>query len=274
MSLDSTLPRRRLGARTPLAERAAKLPRVPPRVLLAILALALVATGGYFWLRDSSLTQVRDVQVTGASTSEAAKVTSALESAAAGMSTLHVRMDALKAAVAPYASVQDLAVKPDFPHRLTITVIERKPVAVLQIGDQNIPATGSGLILRGVVADDGLPAIRVDAAPGGDHVDNANTRAALSIAASAPDVLRQRILRLWTGERGMMLSLENGPDLIFGDASDNARRWAAAARVLAEPKAAGATYLDVRIPGRVAAGGLGPVPDPTPTPTPQANPQP
>jgi cell division protein FtsQ len=73
-----------------------------------------------------------------------------------------------------------------------------------------------------------------------------------------------------------------GPDLIFGDASDARRKWLAAARVLADPSAAGAIYLDVRIPERVAAGGLGPVPEPTPeatgTPTPvagaEANPQP
>ena len=84
----------------------------------------------------------------------------------------------------------------------------------------------------------------------------------------------------------MMLALVDGPDLIFGDASDARDKWCAATRVLADPSAAGATYLDVRIPERVAAGGLGPVPEPTPvatgTPTPvppaaatpETNPQP
>jgi len=51
----------------------------------------------------------------------------------------------------------------------------------------------------------------------------------------------------------------------------------AAARVLAEPSAAGAVYLDVRVPRRVAAGGLGTVPQEAPTANPQApeaNPQP
>ena len=41
------------------------------------------------------------------------------------------------------------------------------------------------------------------------------------------------------------------PELLLGDPE--------AARVLAESSAAGATYLDLRIPGRVAAGGLAPV---------------
>ena len=97
---------------------------------------------------------------------------------------------------------------------------------------------------------------------------------ALAIAGAAPAVLRRRVLRLWTGPRGMMLSLTDGPDLIFGDAADAARKWLAAARVLAARDAAGATYLDLRIPERVAAGGLGPVTAETPTPTPEANPQP
>jgi cell division protein FtsQ len=270
MSLDPALTRRR-GARLALAGR---LPRIPPRALAAALATLVVLGAGWMWLRDSPLVAVRDVTVTGATTSEQGKVRAALEDAAAGMSTLHVRMDALRAAVAPYTSVADLRVKTDFPHGITIEVVQHTPIAVLDLGGREVPASGSGLILHGVAPDGDLPVIRVDSAPAGDHVDNAHTMAALRIAADAPDVLRRRILRLWTGSRGMMLSLQDGPDLIFGNAGDDARRWAAAARVLAEPSAAGATYLDLRIPDRVAAGGLGPVAEPTPEPTPQTNPQP
>ena len=53
---------------------------------------------------------------------------------------------------------------------------------------------------------------------------------------------------------------------MFGDGEDARAKWTAAARVLAEPSAAGATYLDLRIPGRVAAGGLAPVPRRDPRP--------
>jgi cell division protein FtsQ len=122
----------------------------------------------------------------------------------------------------------------------------------------------------------------MDAVPAGDRVANANTRTALALAAAAPDELRRRIDRLWTGPKGMMLALVDGPDVIFGDASDARRKWLAASRVLADESSAGATYLDVRIPERVAAGGLGPLPEPTPVATgtpvpptvPETNPQP
>jgi len=48
-----------------------------------------------------------------------------------------------------------------------------------------------------------------------------------------------------------------GPQLFFGTSQRPVAKWMAAARVLAEPSSAGAVYLDVRVPERVAAGGLG-----------------
>ena len=273
MSLDPTLPRR-ARARVRPALRRRRVPRVPLRALLALAALALLLAGGWLWLRDSSLAEVRQVRVSGSSSSEEGRIRAALDAAARDMTTLHVREDALRSAVAPFSSVAGLRVHADFPHKLRIEVIEHVPVAALEVGDRRLAAAGSGLVLRGVVADEDLPVIRMHAAPAGDRVDNANTLTALTISAAAPPELRERIDRIWTGPKGMMLALVDGPDLIFGDASDSRRKWLAAARVLADQSSAGATYLDVRIPERVAAGGLGPVPEPTPEATVQTNPQP
>ena len=279
MALDSTLPRRAAGR---VRSRSRRLPRVPLRLLVALLVLGALGYGGWTWLRDSSLAEVRDVEITGASSSEEPKVRAALDAAARDMTTLHVREEALRNSVAQYASVAAIEVRADFPRTLKIHVVENTPVAVLVSGDREIAASGDGLLLRGVVADGDLPVIKLDAPPTGDRVGNLNTRTALTIAAAAPDALRRRVDRLWTGPRGMMLALVDGPDLIFGDASDARRKWLSAARVLADPSAAGATYLDVRVPERVAAGGLGPVPEPTPEatgtpapiPAPETNPQP
>ncbi len=260
MSLDPTLPRR-------VRMLAPRLPRIPGKTLLAFVLTVLVLGGGWMWFRDSSFARVKEVTVTGASTSEQAKVRNALETAARDQTTLHVRAGALKAAVARFDSVADIRVAADFPHRMRIEVIEHKPVAALQIGESTtLAATGSGLILRGVTPDEELPVIKMDGAPTGERVDNANTKTALAISAAAPDQLRARIDRLWTGPKGMMLALIDGPDVIFGDGADAHRKWLAATRVLADERAQGATYLDVRIPERVAAGGLGPVAEPTPDP--------
>jgi cell division protein FtsQ len=253
----------------------ARLHRLPWRLLagalLAIVGLAL----GWLWFRDSSFAAVERVTITGSGSSEQAQVRAALETTAQGMSTLHVDARALRAVVEPFASVAGLRIRPDFPHDLRVEVIEREPVATVRTGGSSVPATGGGLLLDGVRAGD-LPSVTNRAPLDGRHVSDKRTLAALAVAAAAPPQLRARAERLYYGPGGVTLELRDGPQLIFGSAGDARRKWQAAARVLAESSSAGATYLDLRVPKLVAAGGVGPVePEPTPVPTvTPSNPQP
>ena len=81
------------------------------------------------------------------------------------------------------------------------------------------PRRATVCCFKGVVADGDLPVIRMDAAPVGERVENTNTKDRLDArrhcARRDPPA---GIDRLWTGPRGMMLALVDGPDLIFGDA--------------------------------------------------------
>jgi cell division protein FtsQ len=224
--------------------------------------------GGWLWLRDSSLVAVTAVRISGATSSDEARIRSALESAARDMTTLHVREEILHDVVERFPSVADLKVDTDFPHRMTIEVLEHRPVAALEVDGRRTPVSGGGIVLTGVQADDDLPAIRRDQLPQG-RVGDDRTRAALAVAAAAPEELLRRSDRLWWGDEGLTMDLRDGPPLFFGTRDEAAAKWAAAARVLAEPSAAGATYLDLRVPGRVAAGGLGPVPQEAPSENPQ-----
>ena len=227
------------------------------------LALALMfafVAGGWMWLRDSSFVRVRDVDITGVTASDGEQVKDALETAALQMTTLNVRERALRQATASYTSVGALQVRTDFPHRLEITVIERQPVAAVAAkGERRIPVTGDGLVLRGVTAERDLPSIELPQVPIGPRVTDRRALRALTIAGAAPDELLRRTDELEVGSRGVVAALRNGPELVFGNDDDAKAKWIAAARVLAESSAAGATYLDLRIPGRVAAGGLAPV---------------
>jgi cell division protein FtsQ len=228
------------------------------RILAVVLVVACALAGAWLWVRDSSLVVVRDVEVTGVESAEASQIRNALRNAALDMTTLHVREDALRAAVAEYPSIKGLDVETDMPHALTIHVRERAPVVAIENGGAKLPASGDGLVLRGMRVS-GLPTLRVRTAPAGKRVTDRRTLGALGVAGDAPRELRPRIERLWSGSRGLTLDLRNGPDLVFGSGAEAARKWAAAVRVLADPSSAGATYLDLRVPERVAAGGLGPV---------------
>ncbi len=237
------------------------------RVLLGTVALLAVAGGGYAWVRESALVRVRHVEITGITASDGDRVRATLESTATEMTTLHVRERSLEDAVRPYPSVAGIKVTADFPHTLRIQVIEQRPVAALAAGDfKRVPVTASGVVLNGVVADRDLPSINLAAPAAGPRLTDAKLLRALAVAGAAPPDLLARTDELQTGSRGVVAALHNGPELLFGTDDEAAKKWEAAARVLAEPSAAGATYLDLRIPGRVAAGGLAPVASPTPDP--------
>jgi cell division protein FtsQ len=231
------------------------------RLGLGLAVLSVLATSGWMWLRDSSFVAVRDVQITGVTASDGERVRSALQNAAQEMTTLHVREQALREATASFTSVEDLRVKTDFPHAMTIEVIERQPVAALagESGERRIPVTGSGVLLRGVTAERDLPSLKLRQTAVGPKLTDRRALRALKIAGTAPDPLLRRATELEIGSRGVVVSLENGPELGFGSDENATAKWRAAARVLAETSAQGATYLDLRIPGRVAAGGLAPL---------------
>lgn len=240
------------------------------RGFAAVLLLAVVLGAGWLWLRESGIAKVTSVTVTGSTTSEEGAIRAALDSAAREMTTLHIRRDVLDDAVSQYTSVAGLRVRKDFPHKLSIEVLERRPVAALDANGRRVPVSSSGIVLTGVQADRELPSIKQGRTPPTDGtVADRRTRAAIAVAAAAPARLLRRSERLYWGSRGLTLDLRDGPPLYFGTGDEPDLKWAGAARVLAEPSAAGATYLDLRVPGRVAAGGLGPVAQEQPAEVPQ-----
>jgi hypothetical protein len=78
--------------------------------------------------------------------------------------------------------------------------------------------------------------------------------AALTVIGAAPAALRKDLVRAFTGPMGLTLALRHGIRAYFGDASRPNAKWLSLARVLADPSSAGASYVDVRLPERPAAG--------------------
>ena len=59
----------------------------------------------------------------------------------------------------------------------------------------------------------------------------------------------------WDDERGgVVVELDPGPELRFGDGSDAEAKWRAVAAVLADPKLGAPLYIDVSIPERPVTG--------------------
>lgn len=216
--------------------------------------IALFALG-WLWLRDSSFVAVRDVTVTGVTGPDAARIRGVLADTARDMTTLHVSEGDLRNAVAAYPQVKGLRVTTRFPHRLDIAVTEHNPVAVIVADGKRVPVAANGQLLR-AVQPGAVAAVQAGAVPAGDRLTDPRASQAVALLAAAPSALRARVQNVWTGSHGLTARLTDGPLLYFGTTERLAAKWVAVATVLPNPDAAGALYLDVRVPERTAAGGL------------------
>jgi len=206
---------------------------------------------------------VDEVRITGLGSPQTAEIRAALTAAAQDMSTLHVREELLRTAVARYPIVADVRATGDFPGLLMVQVAEHLPVAAVQVGGRTIAVAGDGTLLRGVTVG-ALATIAVKAPPAGRTLRDPLARAQVRILAAAPAALRARVTRMSTGARGLQAHLKDGPVVAFGAPDRLAAKWAALAAVIADPSSAGATMIDVTVPESPAAAGLEPL-----TPSPQ-----
>jgi len=253
------LPRRPAGTRP--ARRARPGGRIWIRRLVAIAVLAGLLGAGYLlWLRDSSLFAVRDVRVTGVSSVDRDEVGAALTRAAREMTTLHVREDALRAAARPYPSVESVSAQPRLPSGLEIEVTEREPVALVDVEGRDLPVAGDGTVLPGLsTAGLDLPALEATAEPSSARLSEGALEQARVLGA-APEPLRVLIERSTEDSEGVQVRLASGISLRFGDATRAEAKWDAAARILADSRLGGLSYIDVRAPERPAVGGAATAP--------------
>jgi cell division protein FtsQ len=260
------------GSRRPRRWRARKAPagllalisgwfgplRARRRLRLALLG-ALAGTplllGGWLWLRDSPLVSVEHVQIAGVRGPYAREIEASLDRAARRMSTLDVRTGILRVAVSPFRVVREVRAAASFPHGLRIRVIEQLPVAALQAPGGRTSVAADGVVLGPALLSSSLPALGARSQPApGQSVEDPSLRAALTVLGAAPAPLAKEVVRAFTGPRGLTVVMHGGLLAYFGDATRPNAKWLSLARVLADRSSQGASYVDVRLPERPAAG--------------------
>ncbi len=225
--------------------------------MTAIIAAVIGVLGlGYLWLRQSSLVGIKQVQVTGLNGPNVSQIRAALVNSALTMTSLDASVTKLDKAVAGYPNVYAITISTHFPHGLSITVVEHRPVAVIQAAGRREEVDGTGLLLpdrTGQLAS--LPLVPLRYEPGGAQVQTAGALAAIDTLQAAPFQLLSHIQSATsTSAHGVVLQLRNGPQLFFGPDQQLSQKWKAALAVLASAYSAGAQYIDVSDPTRPAAG--------------------
>jgi cell division protein FtsQ len=223
-------------------------------LLASVVGLALLG-GGWLLLRNSSFVAVQRVQVSGVRGAQAQAIDTALIAAARQMSTLDVHVGQLRAAVAPFPVVREVRAVPRFPHALRIEVLEQPPVAALLVGGARTAVAADGVVLGQALLTSRLPTVSGYRQPAvGRRVAGPNLLGELSVLGAAPAPIVRDIERVFTGAKGLTVAMRNGLQAYFGDATRPHAKWLSLVRVLADPSSAGAAYVDVRLPGRPAAG--------------------
>ncbi len=236
--------------------RIARLPRLRrPSLAVVVWLLVVAALGcvGWVWLRDSSLVAVERVTISGATGLGAPAARSALTSEAQQMTTLNVDPAALSGAVARFPLIRSLSITTDFPHAMKIVVHERTPVGALVAPGGTVAVADDGVLLTGIPTS-GLPVVELSRPISAAKLTGGVAAEQVALLASAPPALRRDITRVTAGPGGLTAFLQVGPQLRFGSAGRLAAKWVAAERVLRDPEAAGAAYIDVSIPERPASG--------------------
>jgi cell division protein FtsQ len=223
-------------------------------VTAAALALACGTWGLYMWGRDRSIFEVEHVTIVGVSGKQAPDIRRALRAEARRMTTLHVEQRDLASAVSSFQSVRSVSAEADFPHSLRIEVSEWRPVAVVVGPDRRRVAVSSvGTLLSGVGPDAKLPTVVAAAVPTTGTLGDVHARALVRVLGGAPAPLRPLLDKAFLAGGVARVATRSGISIYFGEPTRLAAKWAAAARVLADPDARGADVIDVRTPARPAA---------------------
>jgi cell division septal protein FtsQ len=142
----------------------------------------------------------------------------------------------------------------------TVEARVRVPRATATIGSgSDLVAVGSaGQILTWLPLseDQQLPSLPLSTPPKGGRLAGPVLEQA-RILGAAPASLRPYVESSYYGESGVDVKLRSGIELRFGDASQAATKWKAAAAVLADPSVTELDYVDLHAPGRPAVGGSG-----------------
>lgn len=244
-----------LRARPRMRMRA---PRVSRRLVAFAVIVMLALAGGYrFYLRDSSLVAVSNVRVEGLNPSlpGASRLQADLERAAREMTTLDVKPELLRRAAAQYPLVRSVSATSSFPHTLTVSVLERRPAAIIGEGSSAIVVADDGVVLRGMSADNlELPSLSDVHPPKGARITG-NALEGARVLGAVPHALAPYVDRAVYGSKGVAVELTDGIELRFGNSAQAGRKWAAAAGVLANPALTALDYVDLTAPEFPAVGG-------------------
>jgi Cell division protein FtsQ/DivIB, C-terminal len=141
---------------------------------------------------------------------------------------------------------------------VTPRLVASEAVAVIGSGSGAVAVADDGTVLAWMPPprEGSLPKLPIDAPPKGGRLLGPVLEQA-KVLGAAPAALRPYLEGSYFGESGVDVKLTSGVELRFGNAGQAARKWRAAAAVLADPSVTALDYVDLHAPSRPSTGGSG-----------------
>jgi cell division protein FtsQ len=211
-------------------------------ILIAVVVLALVG-GGIYAVYYSKWLAVEDIEVSGAQTVTAADIR-ARSGIDDGEPLIRIDLASAERRIGALAVVRTVSVTRQWPHGVLISIQERNPIAVVEIGGQLRGMDEDGVVFRSYKqAPPGLP--RVETAIG-------TTSAALKEAAEVISALPQDLslqvdhVEVKTADE-ISLVLKDGRTVVWGSADQSDKKAEVAETLLATVQA---QVYDVSVPSK------------------------
>ncbi len=236
----STARMRRRFARRQWARRWLSL-----RYVLAALLLVGLVVGGAWLVLGSSWLQVHQVDVSGNKLLSVGEVRRAA-GVDTGEQVALVDLDRAADRVAALAPVKSAEVNRAWPDRIEVRIVERTPVAVVEIGGRLRGLDAEGVVFREYRRPPaGLPRVRPTTSTGTDALKEAAT-----VVGALPDELARRVdhVEVETIDQ-VTLVLRDGRQVMWGSAEESAQKAEVLAVLLDEP----GKVFDVSVPGSPTA---------------------
>ena len=159
------------------------------------------------------------------------------------------------AAVALVAIVYQFAVR---GKQVEPRLVPATPTAAIGTGPSAVGVSAEGAVLswQPPPKESSLPLLPLSKSPASGHLTGTALQQARVLGA-APVALRPHLKSSSYGEAGVDVELRTGVELRFGDASEAAKKWSAAAAVLADPSVTALDYVNLSVPSRPAISGSG-----------------
>lgn len=218
------------------------------RYVLVVLALLVAVGSGVYLVFFSSTLSVQGVEVSGTQTLSEAKVREVADVPTGGPLAT-VDLDRIAYRVRSLAVVKSAEVTRKWPHDVLIEIVERQPVAVVEIAGELHSLDEDGVVFGTYHrAPQGLPRVRA-----GSGVTAAALAEGAEVVAALPDEIATRIdhAEVQSVDR-ITLRLRDGREVVWGSAEESELKGEVLAGLLeARPRA---RAYDVSVPGQPTIG--------------------